>query len=143
MESVFRLTVWLHEDPGTKWFLNWDSMVLHWDSWFFTRWIPGLTITICNKITANRVKPAKVPLFCYNVNYIYQLLGEGGGEGGTQGNSRKRCAAEDFTPWPCLRQKLLISLPCLRQETLLSDPDAQLWRCSIVKLYTLLKTQDL
>ena len=26
-------------------------MVLAWDSWFFTRWVPGLTITICNKIT--------------------------------------------------------------------------------------------
>ena len=27
-------------------------MVLDWDSWFFTRRIPGLGITICNKITA-------------------------------------------------------------------------------------------
>ena len=40
-------------------------------------------LTICNKITANRVKPAKVPLFCYIVNYIYQL--PGGGKGGGVG----------------------------------------------------------
>ena len=25
---------------------------MDWDSWFFTRWVPGLTITFCNKITA-------------------------------------------------------------------------------------------
>ena len=25
-------------------------MVLDWDSWFFTRWVPGLALTICNKI---------------------------------------------------------------------------------------------
>ena len=24
---------------------------LNWDSWFFTRWVAGLNITICNKIT--------------------------------------------------------------------------------------------
>ena len=34
-------------------FLNWDSLVMDWNSWFCTRWVPGLTIhvTICNKIT--------------------------------------------------------------------------------------------
>ena len=82
-------------------------------------------ITICNKITANRVKPAKVPLFCYNENYILYLStpGGGGGGGGTQGNPRNRCAAKAFKPQPCRRQKLHILLPCLRQETTLSDPD--------------------
>ena len=38
-----------------KWpycFLNWDSLVLHWDSWFFTKWVSGLTITICINISA-------------------------------------------------------------------------------------------
>ena len=39
-------------------FFNWDSMVLDWDSWFFTRWVPGLAITICNKITA---------MYCYTI----------------------------------------------------------------------------
>ena len=34
-------------------FLNWDSLVLDWNSWFFTGWVPRLTITICNKITVN------------------------------------------------------------------------------------------
>ena len=34
-------------------FFNWDSTVLEWDSWFFTRGVPGLTITICNKISAS------------------------------------------------------------------------------------------
>ena len=44
-------------------------------------------ITICNKITANRVKPAKVPLFCYNENYILYLSTPGGGgrEGALKG----------------------------------------------------------
>ena len=32
-------------------FLKWDLLVLHWDPWFFTRWVPELTITICKKIT--------------------------------------------------------------------------------------------
>ena len=32
-------------------FFNWDLLVVDWDSWFYTRWIPGLTITIHNKIT--------------------------------------------------------------------------------------------
>ena len=31
---------------------NWDSLVLDWDSRFFARSVPGLTITICNKIIA-------------------------------------------------------------------------------------------
>ena len=47
LESVLRLTVWLHRDPsilmlgliafltGTRWF-----------SWCFIRWVPGLTITL-------------------------------------------------------------------------------------------------
>ena len=33
-------------------FLNWESLVLDWYSQFFTRGVPGLTIAICNKITA-------------------------------------------------------------------------------------------
>ena len=32
-------------------FFNWDLLVLDWDSWFYTRWVPGLTITIHDKIT--------------------------------------------------------------------------------------------
>ena len=36
------------------WFLfNWNSLVLDKDSWFFIRWVSGLTITICNKITVS------------------------------------------------------------------------------------------
>jgi len=51
LASVFRLTVWLHKDPGLL-FLNWDSMVVNWASSIFTRSRdPGLTRTICNKIT--------------------------------------------------------------------------------------------
>ena len=42
--------MWLHKDPGLL-FFTWDSMVVNWDSWILTRWVPGLTITICNKIT--------------------------------------------------------------------------------------------
>ena len=30
-------------------------MVVNWDSWIFTRWVPGLTMTICNKITDREV----------------------------------------------------------------------------------------
>ena len=111
-----------YKRPRDSLVLNWVSMVLDRDSWFFSRWVPGIMITICNKITANRVKPAKVPLFCYIENYVLYLSTPGGG-GGTQGNPRKRCAAKAFKPQPWLRQKLLILLPCLRQETLLSDPD--------------------
>ena len=33
-------------------FFNWDSLVLDWYSQFVTRGVPGLTIAICNKITA-------------------------------------------------------------------------------------------
>ena len=29
-------------------------MVLNWNLWFFTRWVPGLTITICNNIAGER-----------------------------------------------------------------------------------------
>ena len=36
------------KDPRTHCFLNWDS-------WFFTRWVPGLIITIYNKITASEI----------------------------------------------------------------------------------------
>ena len=36
---------------GLPVFLNWDSLVMARDSWFFTRWVPGLTITICYKTT--------------------------------------------------------------------------------------------
>ena len=49
-------------DPGTRCFLNWDSAVLDWDSWFSTRWVPELTITICNKI-AERIS--------YTVHYMH------------------------------------------------------------------------
>ena len=31
---------------------GWNSLIMDKDSWFFTRWVPGCTITICNKITA-------------------------------------------------------------------------------------------
>ena len=55
-KTILFLIDWLHKDPsifnlGISLFLNWESLVLDWDSWFFTRWAPGLTITICNKIT--------------------------------------------------------------------------------------------
>ena len=58
LASVSRLIVWLHKSPsifnlGLLVFLNWDSLILDRDSWFFTRWVPGLTITICNKITVH------------------------------------------------------------------------------------------
>ena len=57
MESVFRLTVWLHKGPsifnfGLFWGLIGSVLVLDCDSWFFSRRVPRLTITICNKITA-------------------------------------------------------------------------------------------
>ena len=45
----------------------------------------SLTLTICNKITANRVKPAKVPLFCYNVNNIISSNSRGKGAGALKG----------------------------------------------------------
>ena len=32
-------------------FFNWVSLVLDWNSWFFTRRVSGPTIAICNKIT--------------------------------------------------------------------------------------------
>ena len=32
-------------------FFNWASLNLDWDSWFFIRWLQGLTLTISNKIT--------------------------------------------------------------------------------------------
>ena len=59
-ESVFRLTVWLHKDPGTHCFLNSETQ------WFWTgthdfsqdESQDSLTITICNKITANTKKTA-------------------------------------------------------------------------------------
>ena len=49
-----RLTVWLHKGPSIfnyrlVYFFIWDSMFLDWDSIFFTRWVPGLIITICNQ----------------------------------------------------------------------------------------------
>ena len=31
---------------------DWNSMILHWDSWLFMKWVSGLTIAIRNKITA-------------------------------------------------------------------------------------------
>ena len=50
-------TVWLHKSRSIfnlfriRCFFNWDSLVQGWDSRCFTKWIPGLTITTCNKIT--------------------------------------------------------------------------------------------
>ena len=43
---------------------------------------------------------------------------------GAQGKFGPRCAAEPFKPWPCLRQKLFISLLFLRQDILFHDPDS-------------------
>ena len=56
MESVFRLTVWFKKAQAFSildsfFFFNWDSLDLDWDSWIFTRWVQGLTLTISNKIT--------------------------------------------------------------------------------------------
>ena len=45
---------------GSSVFFNWDSLVMDRDSWFFTIWVPGLTITICNKIAV------------ITLNYYYQ-----------------------------------------------------------------------
>ena len=55
MASVSSLTIWLHKGPsifnfGRLVFLNWGSLVMDRDSWFFTRWVSGLTKTIFNKI---------------------------------------------------------------------------------------------
>ena len=50
--------------PQGLMFLNRDSMVLDWDSWFFTRWVPWLTITICNKIT--EIVYGKICFFFHN-----------------------------------------------------------------------------
>ena len=43
LESVFRIIVWLYKDPGLFFWIGTHEI--------FTRWVPGLTITICNKIT--------------------------------------------------------------------------------------------
>ena len=56
MESVFRLTVWFKKAQAFSildsfFFFNWASLDLDWDSWFFIRWVQGLTLTISNKIT--------------------------------------------------------------------------------------------
>ena len=48
-------------------FLNADSLVLDWDSWFFTRWVTELTITIWNKITVTHIS--------YNDHYFSQSNG--------------------------------------------------------------------
>ena len=45
----------LHKGPsifnsGLSVFLNWSSLVMDRDSWFFTRWVSGLTKIIFNKI---------------------------------------------------------------------------------------------
>ena len=56
-KNIFYLSGHLIKRPNhfqlrTSCFLNWDSMVPEWDSLFyFTRWVPGLTMTICNEIT--------------------------------------------------------------------------------------------
>ena len=70
--------------PCFFFFFNWDSLVLDWDSWFFTRWVPGLTITICNKITVHflnkinwenlqRNKRSTNFLFCHHFSYTFLL----------------------------------------------------------------------
>ena len=46
-------------------FLDWDSFVLDWDAWFFTRWVPGLTIAICNKITYSVSSQRRTLSFLY------------------------------------------------------------------------------
>ena len=43
-------------------FFNWDSLALEWDSWFFTRWVPGLTITIFFKITATAYPASEIKI---------------------------------------------------------------------------------
>ena len=55
MASVSSSTIWLHKGPSIfnlrlLVFFNWDSLVMDRDSWFFTRWVSGLTKTILNKI---------------------------------------------------------------------------------------------
>ena len=40
-------------------------MGLDWDSHFFTSWVSGLTITICNKITAERCLGTRQPINNY------------------------------------------------------------------------------
>ena len=67
--------MWLHKDPGLL-FLNWDSKVVKWDSWIFTRWVPGLTITICNKITNRDVhrRLGRRNLSAPNRSSTYDLL---------------------------------------------------------------------
>ena len=65
-------------------FFNWDSLVMDWDSWFFARWIPELTITICNKITVHFLnktnwenlqcnKRSTNFLFCRHFSYTFLL----------------------------------------------------------------------
>ena len=61
------------------------SCFFNWDSWFFTRWIPGLTVTICNKITVhflNKInwenlqcnKRSTNFLFCHHFSSTFLLL---------------------------------------------------------------------
>ena len=54
-------------------FSYWDSLVPDWNSWFFTRWVAGLTctITICNKIT---VRTSQLLISCEAVlcNWLVQ-----------------------------------------------------------------------
>ena len=52
MASVSRLTVWLHKGLSvTPFFFICDWLVMGRDSWFFTSWVPGLTITLYSKST--------------------------------------------------------------------------------------------
>lgn len=40
-------------------------MFLEWDTWFFTRWVPGLTIAICNKVTGGTSRTRSRSLFTH------------------------------------------------------------------------------
>ena len=53
----FGVCLQINRDPKTQRLItvfNWDLLVLDWDSWFFSRWVHGLTVTICNKMTEHR-----------------------------------------------------------------------------------------
>ena len=67
MEFVFRLTAWLHEGPSI---FNFGLVFFKWDSWFFTRWVPGLT----NKITACiYLQYVNIMLYLHQNHCIYLL----------------------------------------------------------------------
>ena len=56
-------------------------------------------------------------LWCfYILHYFKRGVGGGGGAGGTQEKSGKRCVSPTGLSNPESAQKLFVSLPCLRQE---------------------------